>query len=204
MCIERSNSRRPATLLPCRKSGSAATRTKSTPECQWRASDAAREAAWRSVLAPYYREFGLDISAAPALPARYPFDTTSAELVEELRPQVVSFHYGLPDEPLLERVRATGARILSSATTVDEALWLEERGVAAVIAQGLEAGGHRGHFLADDLSLHAGTFALVPQFVRALRTPVIAAGGGRPRRRRGGIAARGIDGSGRHGVLVLS
>jgi len=139
--------------------------------------DAAREAAWRNVLAPYYAEFGLDISDVPALPARYPFDATSAELVEALRPQVVSFHYGLPDEPLLERVRATGAQILSSATTVDEALWLERRGVAAVIAQGLEAGGHRGHFLCDDVSLHAGTFALVPQLVRALRTPVIAAGG---------------------------
>ena len=140
-------------------------------------ADAAREAAWRQVLAPYYAEFGLDISKVPALPARYPFDASSAELVEELRPQVVSFHYGLPDEALLERVRATGARILASATTVDEALWLERRGVAAVIAQGLEAGGHRGHFLSADLSRHCGTFALVPQLVRALRTPVIAAGG---------------------------
>nr|HET7859483.1 nitronate monooxygenase [Caldimonas sp.] len=139
--------------------------------------DAAREAAWRSALAPYYAEFGLDISAVPALPARYPFDATSAELVEELRPPVVSFHYGLPDEPLLGRVRATGARILASATTVDEALWLERRGVAAVIAQGLEAGGHRGHFLSADLSRQCGTFALVPQLVRALNVPVIAAGG---------------------------
>jgi len=140
-------------------------------------ADAAREAAWRQVLAPYYAEFGLDISKVPALPARYPFDASSAEIVEELRPQVVSFHYGLPDDALLERVRATGARILASATTVDEALWLERRGVAAVIAQGLEAGGHRGHFLSADLSRHCGTFALVPQLVRALRTPVIAAGG---------------------------
>jgi len=139
--------------------------------------DPAREASWRSVLAPYYREFGLDASAAPALAARYPFDATAAELIDELRPQVVSFHYGLPDEPLLQRVRASGAHILASATTVDEGLWLEQRGVAAVIAQGLEAGGHRGHFLDDDLSLHSGTFALVPQLVRALRTPVIAAGG---------------------------
>jgi len=140
-------------------------------------ADAAREAAWRKVLAPYYDEFGLDISAVPALPSRYPFDATSTELIEELRPQVVSFHYGLPDGSLLERVRATGAHILASATTVDEALWLERRGVAAVIAQGLEAGGHRGHFLVDDLTLHCGTFALVPQLVRAIRTPVIAAGG---------------------------
>jgi nitronate monooxygenase len=139
--------------------------------------DAARDAAWRNALAPYYAEFGLDIAAVPALPSRYPFDATGAAIVEELRPPVVSFHYGLPDEPLLERVRATGARILASATTVDEALWLEQRGVAAVIAQGLEAGGHRGHFLSADVSRHAGTFALVPQLVRALRTPVIAAGG---------------------------
>ena len=140
-------------------------------------ADAARETAWRDALAPYYRELGLDIAAVRAGPGRNPFDVQSAELIEELRPAVVSFHFGLPDEPLLARVRASGARILASATTLDEARWLEQRGVDAVIAQGLEAGGHRGHFLADDLSLQAGTFALVPQLVRALRTPVIAAGG---------------------------
>jgi nitronate monooxygenase len=140
-------------------------------------ADPARDAAWRKALAPYYREFGLDIEAVPTHPGRYPFDAAAAELVEELRPPVVSFHYGLPDEPLLGRVRTTGARILSSATTVAEGLWLEQRGVDAVIAQGLEAGGHRGHFLSHDLSLQCGTFALVPQLVAALRTPVIAAGG---------------------------
>jgi nitronate monooxygenase len=139
--------------------------------------DPAREAAWRSTLAPYYREFGLDIDAVPAHPGRYPFDAAVAALIEELRPPVVSFHYGLPDEPLLGRVRASAARILSSATTVAEGLWLEQRGVDAVIAQGLEAGGHRGHFLDHDLTLQCGTFALVPQLVAALRTPVIAAGG---------------------------
>jgi nitronate monooxygenase len=140
-------------------------------------ADAAREAAWRSALAPYCREFGLDLAAVPTGAGRIPFDAASAALVEELRPSVVSFHFGLPDESLLERVRASGARILASATTVDEALWLEQRGVDAVIAQGLEAGGHRGHFLSHDLGLQAGTFALLPQVVRALRTPVIAAGG---------------------------
>jgi nitronate monooxygenase len=140
-------------------------------------ADAAREATWRSALEPYYREFGLDLAAVPAGAGRIPFDASSAALVEELRPRVVSFHFGLPDEPLLARVHASGARILASATTVDEALWLEERGVDAVIAQGLEAGGHRGHFLSDDLGLQAGTFALLPQVVRALRIPVIAAGG---------------------------
>jgi nitronate monooxygenase len=140
-------------------------------------ADPAREAAWRHALAPYYREFGLDGAAVPASRGRFPFDAASVELVEELRPRVVSFHFGLPEEPLLDRVRASGARVLASATTLAEALWLEQRGVDAVIAQGLEAGGHRGHFLSPDLSLQCGTFALVPQLVAALRTPVIAAGG---------------------------
>jgi len=139
--------------------------------------DPAREATWRQALAPYYRELGLDIDSVPVGGGRYPFDAASAAIVEELRPEVVSFHYGLPETDLLDRVRATGARILSSATTVDEALWLEARGVDAVIAQGLEAGGHRGHFLDDDLSLQSGTFALLPQVVGAVAVPVIAAGG---------------------------
>jgi len=139
--------------------------------------DPAREAAWRQALAPYYREHGLDIGAVPVGGGRFPFDAASLGVVEELRPEVVSFHYGLPEAELLDRVRATGARILSSATTVDEALWLEARGVDAVIAQGLEAGGHRGHFLDDDLSLQSGTFALLPQIVAAVGVPVIAAGG---------------------------
>jgi nitronate monooxygenase len=139
--------------------------------------DPAREAAWRQALAPYYRELGLDIGAVPVGGGRFPFDAASAAIVEELRPAVVSFHFGLPATELLDRVRASGARILCSATTVDEALWLEARGVDAVIAQGLEAGGHRGHFLDDDLSLQSGTFALLPQIVAAVRVPVIAAGG---------------------------
>jgi nitronate monooxygenase len=97
--------------------------------------------------------------------------------VEEVRPEVVSFHFGLPAPALLQRVRATGARIISSATTVAEARWLEERGVDAIIAMGLEAGGHRGNFLSDDIGLQMGTFALVPQIVDAVKVPVIAAGG---------------------------
>jgi len=137
----------------------------------------AREAAWRQALAPYYREHGLDIDSVPVGGGRFPFDAAAATIVEEVRPEVVSFHYGLPDGELLDRVRATGARILSSATTVDEARWLEAHGVDAVIAQGLEAGGHRGHFLDDDLSLQSGTFALLPQIVAAVGVPVIAAGG---------------------------
>lgn len=139
--------------------------------------DAARETAWQQVLAPYYRELGVDPAAAPAGPARRPFDEAAAELLAGFRPPVVSFHFGLPAPALLARVKSWGAFVLSSATTLREALWLEEHGADAVIAQGLEAGGHRGHFLSMDLSEQLGTFALVPQLVAALRVPVIAAGG---------------------------
>ncbi|MEP7041966.1 MAG: nitronate monooxygenase [Dokdonella sp.] len=139
--------------------------------------DAVRESAWRALLAPYYRELGVDIDALPQAPMRRPFDAAMADLLEEFKPPVVSFHFGLPAPDLLARARGWGSKILASATTVDEARWLEARGVDAIIAQGLEAGGHRGHFLSHDLTLQAGTFALLPQIVRAVRVPVIAAGG---------------------------
>lgn len=139
--------------------------------------DAAREAAWRAALAPYYAEYGIDPASIAAGPGRRPFDTAAADLLEQFKPPVVSFHFGLPDAALLARVRSWGAKVLSSATTVEEARWLEARGVDAVIAQGLEAGGHRGHFLSDDLTAQSGTFALLPQIVRAVQVPVIAAGG---------------------------
>lgn len=141
------------------------------------APDAEREAGWRAVLAPYYAELGIDIQAIPAGPARRPFDAEAADVLEAFRPPVVSFHFGLPAPDLLARVRGWGARILSSATTVDEARWLEANGVDAVIAQGLEAGGHRGHFLAADVATQVGIFALLPQIVQAVQVPVIAAGG---------------------------
>src|SRR4051794_28732292 len=138
---------------------------------------AEREAAWRAALAPYYREFGLDPSAIPEGSGRTPFSAEAAEVLAEFRPPVVSFHFGLPSSELLARVRSWGAKILSSATTVEEARWLEARGVDAIIAQGVEAGGHRGLFLSDDLTTQVGTLALVPQIVNAVKTPVIAAGG---------------------------
>ena len=139
--------------------------------------DAAREAAWRAALKPYYDELGLDIAAIPAGPGRAPFTSEAADLLAEFAPPVVSFHFGLPAPDLLARVKAWGAFVLSSATTVREALWLQEHGADAVIAQGWEAGGHRGHFLSEDLTEQLGTFALLPQIVAAVRLPVIAAGG---------------------------
>jgi len=139
--------------------------------------DAARETAWRRALSVYYEEYGIDPQAIPAGPGRAPFDAQAAAILEAVKPPVVSFHFGLPAPELLARVKALGAKILSSATTVQEALWLEARGVDAVIAQGLEAGGHRGHFLSEDLTAQIGTFALLPQIVRAVKCPVIAAGG---------------------------
>ena len=139
--------------------------------------DPERETQWRNALSPYYAEFGIDPSTVPAGPGRVPFDANAADLLDEFRPPVVSFHFGLPAAGLLDRVRACGAKILSSATTVEEALWLESRGVDAIIAQGFEAGGHRGMFLGDALSTQTGTLALVRQIVQAVRVPVIAAGG---------------------------
>ena len=110
-------------------------------------------------------------------PQRLPFDDAAADVLEEFKPPVVSFHFGLPSDALMKRVKSWGSKILSSATTVDEARYLEAHGVDAIIAQGYEAGGHRGMFLTDDLNAQVGTFALVQQIVRAVRVPVIAAGG---------------------------
>jgi nitronate monooxygenase len=140
-------------------------------------ASAVREVAWRTALAPYYKEYGIDADSIPAGPGRTPFSSESADVLSEFKPAVVSFHFGLPSAELLARARVWGSKILSSATTVEEALWLEAHGVDAVIAQGMEAGGHRGIFLSDDLSSQVGTIALLPQIVRAVKLPVIAAGG---------------------------
>jgi nitronate monooxygenase len=141
----------------------------------------ARETVWRAALKPYYDGLGLDTSNIPAGPGRAPFTHEAADVLEHFKPPVVSFHFGLPASDLIARVRAWGSKIIASATTVEEALWLESRGVDAVIAQGLEAGGHRGHFLnlvsVHDVTKQMGTFALLPQVVRTVKIPVIAAGG---------------------------
>jgi nitronate monooxygenase len=139
--------------------------------------DAARESAWRQALTPYYRQYGIDADAIAAGPGRAPFNAEFAAVLEGYQPTVVSFHFGLPPADLLARVKSWRSKIFCSATTVEEALWLEAHGVDAVIAQGVEAGGHRGIFLSDDLSTQVGTFALLPQVVRAVKLPVVAAGG---------------------------
>lgn len=160
--------------------------------------DAEREHAWRAVLTPYFAELGFnqmlhqgfgvkdaegdpklgfDPLAASARGQRLPFSHEAADVLAEFEPPVVSFHFGLPTPDLLDRVRRWGAKVLASATTVEEAYWLEAHGVDVIIAQGVEAGGHRGMFLSDDVATQVGTFALVPQIARAVRVPVIAAGG---------------------------
>ena len=140
-------------------------------------ADAARESAWRAALMPYYKQYGIDPAGIPTGPGRAPFSAEFADVLEQHQPAVVSFHFGLPPAALLARVKSWRSKIFSSATTVEEALWLEARGVDAIIAQGVEAGGHRGLFLSDDLSTQIGTFALLPQIVRAVKVPIIAAGG---------------------------
>ena len=139
--------------------------------------DPDRDAAWKARLVEYYGEFGLDADASVPAVNRAPFDEAMCGIVEDLKPDVVSFHFGLPAPALLDRVKATGCVVLSSATTADEARWLEAKGCDAIIAQGFEAGGHRGIFLGDDVSTQAGTMALVPQVADAVKVPVIAAGG---------------------------
>jgi nitronate monooxygenase len=141
------------------------------------AFDRERDLAWRALLRPYYLELGLDPETPLAPPSRKPFDPEACALIEEFKPEVVSFHFGLPEQGLLDRIKAVNARIIASATTVREARWLEDHGCDAIIAMGLEAGGHRGNFLSDDMARQLGTFALVPQIVDAVKVPVIAAGG---------------------------
>jgi len=139
--------------------------------------DPSREAKWREALAPYYAEMQIDPASIPAGPGRAPFSNEAADALEAYKPAVVSFHFGLPPPELLARVKHWGSKVIASATTVEEARWLEAHGVDAVIAQGVEAGGHRGMFLTEDLTTQVGTFALLPQVVAAVKVPVIAAGG---------------------------
>lgn len=140
-------------------------------------ADEARDAAWLERLAPYYAELGAEMPKLPLKATIYRFTEATCGMVEELRPEVVSFHFGLPGAALVARVKQAGCKIISSATSRCEAVFLAERGVDAIIAQGAEAGGHRGMFIETDVATQIGTFALVQQIVEAVDVPVIAAGG---------------------------
>jgi nitronate monooxygenase len=139
--------------------------------------DRVRQSKWRRQLDPYFAQLQINDNGSIPSSARGAFDDEMCDLIVEFHPEVVSFHFGLPEKNLLLRVRNTGAKILSTATSIDEARWLEDQGCDAVIAQGLEAGGHRGMFLTEDVATQVGTMALVPQVVDAVKVPVIAAGG---------------------------
>ena len=166
--------------------------------------DAAKEAAWRAALAPYYAEYSIDAASIPTGAGRAPFSAELADLLEAFKPPVISFHFGLPSADLVQRVKSWGSVLLSSATTVAEARWLQAHGADAIIAQGAEAGGHRGMFLLEptndklaglvagqfaglshtspdgwqpELLTQQGTLTLLPQIVASVKVPVIAAGG---------------------------
>ena len=132
---------------------------------------------WLTALDPFYREAGIDPKQPMRAASRAPFSADMCDLMEEFKPAVVSFHFGLPEKALVERLQVAGCKIISSATTVQEAVWLEANGCNAIIAQGVEAGGHRGMFLSDDISTQTGSLSLVPQVVDSVSVPVIAAGG---------------------------
>lgn len=139
--------------------------------------DPAHEQRWHDALAPYYREFGVEAPEPSEAGARRPIDGQTVELLSQYRPRVVSFHFGLPAPQLLERIKSWGTLVMASATTLEEGRWLERHGCDIVIAQGIEAGGHRGHFLPADLSMQGSTRDLVVQFSTTLGVPIVAAGG---------------------------
>ncbi|PKH03140.1 2-nitropropane dioxygenase [Psychromonas sp. MB-3u-54] len=139
--------------------------------------DQKKQSKWQAQLNPYFTELGVECESLPNSATRIPFNHDVADAIESFHPEFISFHFGLPDRELLARVKSWGTKVVSSATTIKEALWLESKGVDGIIAQGLEAGGHRAMFFSDDISTQVGMSALVPQIVNKVSVPVIAAGG---------------------------
>jgi len=139
--------------------------------------DAAAEKVWHKELQNLFNEYDINPDQIAKGPSREPFSHEIANVIESYKPAIISFHFGLPEKSLLDRVKGWGTKIISSATTIEEALWLEANGADVIIAQGLEAGGHRGMFLSNDISTQTGIFALLPQIVARVGIPVIAAGG---------------------------
>jgi len=140
------------------------------------APDTAAIQKWKNVLRPHYEHLGIDMESVRETRLRLPFNDEMCTVVEEVRPEVVSFHFGLPNPGLVERLKRHDIKILSSATSVREAKWLASRGCDAIIVQGFEAGGHRGMFLETNIATQLGLFALLPQVRDAVCVPVIAAG----------------------------
>ena len=140
------------------------------PEFDARASEG-----MRALLARPYAELGLDVpEAQPPIPS---FNQDHLDVLLNAPPTVISFHFGLPAQEIVDKLKGVGCRLLACATTVEEARVLEDRGAAAIIAQGYEAGGHRGTFISSYEAGNTGTLALVPMVVDAVTVPVIAAGG---------------------------
>jgi nitronate monooxygenase len=140
-------------------------------------SDASTLGRTKERMLPWYKALGLG-EPPSTLPDRGPgFDAAKLALVLELRPPVVSFHFGVPDAHMIEALKKAGIILINSASTVAEARTLAASGFDAIIAQGWEAGGHRGSHKPTAPMDGVGTFALVPQIVDAVKVPVIAAGG---------------------------
>ncbi|MEM6484954.1 MAG: nitronate monooxygenase [Pseudomonadota bacterium] len=139
--------------------------------------DTQRELEWRTTLETYYREYKLVANNSDNSPSRQPFSESTLELIRPFRPPIVSFHFGLPARRWVNEIKSWGAEVWSTATTADEAVWLENNGADAVIAQGIEAGGHRGMFLSDDLSTQLTFFELMAAIKDQVTVPIIAAGG---------------------------
>ena len=133
--------------------------------------------AWHERLSPYFKELHVEPPGDDAGVSREPFGDAALAVLERIKPAVVSFHFGLPEPAQLSRLKSWGARVMASATTVEEARWLADHGADIIIAQGLEAGGHRGSFLTRDMTTQTGTMAFVPRVCAAVSVPVIAAGG---------------------------